>query len=79
MRYAILGPAIVMAAFGMSFSQAAEAAVKYPYCIEGSDSIGCWYKTLAQCRESAADTGRDCIVNPKLDLANRAKAMQAFD
>ena len=78
MRHMMISAAIVTAAVGL-FSQTAAAAVKYPFCIEASDSIGCWYNTLAECRESAAGTGRECIVNPKLDFGSRAKALNSYD
>ena len=78
MRYAILAAAVTMAAIGV-FLQPAAAAVKYPYCAQGSNSMGCWYKTLAQCRAAASDAGRDCIVNPKLSFARQARAKKAFD
>lgn len=78
MRYAILAAALGMAASGV-FSQPAAAAVKYPYCVQGGTNAGCWYKTLAQCRASATDTGRDCIVNPKLSSGRQARAQKAFD
>jgi len=78
MRYAILAAAVAMAAI-VVFSQPATAAVKYPYCAQGGTSMGCWYKTLAQCRAAASDVGRDCIVNPKLSFARQTRAKKAFD
>ncbi|MGM5028270.1 DUF3551 domain-containing protein [Tardiphaga sp. 862_B3_N4_1] len=78
MRFTILTAAVGMAALGV-FSQPAAAAVKYPYCAQGSNSTGCWYKTLAQCRAATSDLGRDCIVNPKLSVSRQKTAKKAFD
>ena len=78
MRFGMLAAAIGVAAIG-AISQPAAAAVKYPYCSQGESNTGCWYKTLAQCRASTSDRGRDCIVNPKLSASRQARAKKAFD
>lgn len=78
MRLLVLAAAIAMAAIAV-ISQPAAAAVKYPYCSQGESNTGCWYKTLAQCRAASSDLGRECIVNPKLSFARKARAKKAFD
>ncbi|MDR6661322.1 hypothetical protein J2W51_003908 [Tardiphaga robiniae] len=69
MRQLLLTTLVAIAALGTSF-QAADAAVKYPYCIQlGADNTQCSYKTLKQCRAAAAGLDADCIRNPKLDFS----------